>query len=73
MNLLEALKHRPMLAYTFLAIHFFGLVVVAEEIEMFLRAFLIHYIEDPGPDESLQKGCRLARFDQCSFRTREMR
>ena len=76
MNLLEALKHRPMLAYAFLAIRFFGLVMViavAEEIEMFLRAFLIRYVEDPGPDESRQKGCRLACFDQRSFRARETR
>ncbi len=47
-NPLEALGQRPALAYTFLVVRFFGLALaisVAEE--MFLRGFLIRYVQDP--------------------------
>jgi len=47
-NPLEALRHHPMLAYAFLAVRFFGLgVAIAVAEEMFLRGFLIRYVESP--------------------------
>ncbi|TWU19684.1 CAAX prenyl protease-related protein [Allorhodopirellula heiligendammensis] len=47
-NPLAALQHSPVLAYAFLAVRFFGLaVVIAVAEEMFLRGFLIRYVEDP--------------------------
>ncbi|TWT67186.1 CAAX prenyl protease-related protein [Allorhodopirellula solitaria] len=53
-NPLEALSHRPLLAYGFLAVRFFGLaVVIAVAEEMFLRGFLIRYVEDPDRWDSV--------------------
>jgi CAAX protease family protein len=46
-NPFDSFVDRPMLAYAFLAVRFFGLtVVVALAEEMFLRGFLIRYVED---------------------------
>ena len=47
-NPLEALGHRPAAAYAFLVVRFYGLAVVTPVAEeMFLRGFLIRYVEDP--------------------------
>lgn len=49
--------NRPMLAYAFLVVRFFGLVVViAVAEEMFLRGFLIRYVEDPDRWDKLPIG-----------------
>jgi len=56
-NPLEELGHRPFLAYAFLAVRFFGLaVVIALAEEMFLRGFLIRYVESADRWSSLPIG-----------------
>ena len=51
-NPFEVLKDYPTWMYQFLAIRFFGLVVVVPIVEeFFLRGFLMRYIDDPDWDE----------------------
>lgn len=56
-NPLEALQHRPVLAYAFVAVRFLGLaMVIAVAEEMFLRGFLIRYVESPDGWSTLRIG-----------------
>lgn len=56
-NPFAAFADRPMLAYAFLVVRFFGLaVVIAVAEEMFLRGFFIRYVEDADRWDKLPIG-----------------
>ena len=56
-NPLKALGDNPLVAYLFLGVRFFGLaVVIAVAEEMFLRGFVIRYVEDPDKWDTLPIG-----------------